>query len=60
MLHLLSILSFSTIISIFAYMVQHGEIEESKNFSKVNDQITKMSNQSTALTATSINYLRTN
>ena len=55
MLHLLSILSFSTIISIFAYMVQHGEIEESKNFSKVNDQITKMRNQSTALTATSIN-----
>jgi hypothetical protein len=34
MMHFIAILSVSTFISVMAYLVQHGEIQASKNFSK--------------------------
>ncbi len=40
MLHIITILSVSTAISIIAYLVQHGEIEATKNFSRITEQTT--------------------
>lgn len=59
MLHLIAILSFSTIISVIAYMIQHGEIENGKNFIHTENQTTVIDQQA-ILTTASVNYLRTN
>ena len=45
MLHFIAILSFSTFISIAAYMVQHSEIQINKNFPIFNEQSTTIENQ---------------
>ncbi len=52
MLHLIAILSFSTLISVLAYLIQHGEIEGIKNFADANNH--------TAIQSSNIHYLRTN
>lgn len=52
MLHLIAILSFSTLISVLAYLVQHGELEGTKNF--LND------NKQGVIQSSNIHYLRTN
>lgn len=52
MLHLIAILSFSTLISVLAYLVQHGELEGTKNFTDANNH--------TAIQSSNIHYLRTN
>lgn len=51
MLHLITILSFSTIISIIAYMIQHGEIESSKELAKFKEQTTVIDQKVTLTSA---------
>ncbi len=42
MLHFIAILSVSTFISVIAYLVQHGEMQSTKNFSNFTEQTTML------------------